>query len=122
MPKKRRVCFQLQVRPECIAEYRARHAAVWPGMLAGLRDTGWSNYSLFMRADGLVIGYFETEDLDAAQAGMTALEVNSRWQEEMGHLFLPTQQAVDDGLVELTEVFNLDDQLAAAGMPLGKDL
>lgn len=110
----RRVCFQLQVKPESIAEYRRRHAAVWPEMLTALRATGWRNYSIFLRPDGLLIGYFETEDLDAALAGMAATEVNARWQREMAELFIPTQQGVDDGLVELAEVFNLDQQLAAA--------
>ena len=32
-----RYCFQLQVRPERLAEYRERHRAVWPEMLAALR-------------------------------------------------------------------------------------
>ena len=65
-----RVCFQLQVRPDRIEEYRARHAAVWPEMLQALAATGWHNYSLFLREDGLLIGYFETAVLDAAMAGM----------------------------------------------------
>ena len=111
-----RVCFELQVKPDRIDEYRQRHAAVWPEMLAALRDTGWTNYSIFLRPDGLLIGYFETTDLAAATAGMAGLAINSRWQAEMAELFVPTQQAVDDGLVLLTEVFNLDVQLTAAGL------
>ena len=116
MPTATRVCFELQVKPDRIDEYRQRHAAVWPEMLAALRDTGWTNYSIFLRPDGLLIGYFETMDLAAATAGMAGLAINSRWQAEMAELFVPSQQAVDDGLVLLTEVFNLDDQLTAAGL------
>jgi L-rhamnose mutarotase len=56
-----RYCFCLQVRPERLAEYRERHRAVWPEMLAALRDTGWRNYSLFVRDDGLLIGYLEDQ-------------------------------------------------------------
>lgn len=108
-----RVCFQLQVRPERIAEYRDRHSAVWPEMLQALRRTGWNNYSLFLRGDGLLIGYLETPDLAAAQAGMAATEVNARWQAEMGELFVDLEGAPDAGFVQLTEVFNLEDQLAA---------
>ena len=68
-----RVCFQLQVRPDRIDEYRARHAAVWPDMLEALADTGWRNYSLFLRADGLLIGYFETPSIvEAARPGWHA--------------------------------------------------
>ena len=52
-----RVCFQLQVRPDRVEEYVERHAAVWPDMLRALAEHGWHNYSLFLRDDGLLIGY-----------------------------------------------------------------
>ena len=78
-----RVCFQLQVKPDRLAEYKERHAHVWPDMLAALQETGWHNYSLFVRDDGLLIGYFETPSLEAAQAGMARTEVNGRWQAAM---------------------------------------
>ena len=112
-PPLRRVCFQLQVRPERITEYRERHAAVWPEMLRALKDTGWLNYSLFLRTDGLLIGYLETPDLGAAQAGMAATDVNSRWQSRMGEFFVDLDGTPDAGFVQLVEIFNLDDQLAA---------
>jgi L-rhamnose mutarotase len=47
-----RYCFHLQIRPERMAEYVARHQAVWPDMQDALRATGWRNYSLFLRSDG----------------------------------------------------------------------
>jgi L-rhamnose mutarotase len=109
-----RVCFQLQVKPDRIAEYTRRHAAVWPEMLVALRDTGWNNYSIFLRDDGLLIGYFETPSLEAAQAGMAATEVNDRWQAEMADFFVGLDGAPDTGFLRLREIFNLDDQLAAA--------
>ena len=43
-----RVCFLLQVRPDRLDEYRARHREVWPEMLDALREAGWRNYSLFL--------------------------------------------------------------------------
>ena len=111
-----RVCFQLQVKPDRMDEYVQRHAAVWPDMLEALRDTGWRNYSLFLRPDGLLIGYFETDDLAAAQAGMAATAVNARWQAEMGDFFVDLDVPPDQGFMQLTEIFNLDDQLGAAGL------
>jgi len=108
-----RVCFQLQVKPDRINEYRQRHAAVWPEMLRALKASGWNNYSLFLRADGLLIGYFETTDLQSAQAGMAETAVNARWQAEMGEFFVELDGAPDTGFVQLTEVFHLEDQLAA---------
>jgi hypothetical protein len=31
-----------------------------------LKDAGWNNYSLFLDDDGLLIGYLECDDFDAA--------------------------------------------------------
>jgi L-rhamnose mutarotase len=109
-----RLCFQLQVRPDRIDEYRRRHAAVWPEMLRALADTGWHNYSLFLRDDGLLIGYVETPSIAQAQAGMAATEVNARWQAEMSEFFEDLEGlAPDEGFLVLEEVFHLEDQLAA---------
>ena len=113
-----RVCFQLQVKPDRVAEYRARHAAVWPDMLRALADTGWTNYSLFLRDDGLLIGYVETTSLEQAQAGMASTEVNTRWQAEMGEFFEDLEgRAPDEGFLVLDEIFHLEDQLAGTADP-----
>ncbi|WIX76589.1 L-rhamnose mutarotase [Amycolatopsis carbonis] len=110
-----RYCFQLHVRPERMAEYAERHRAVWPEMQAALRDTGWRNYSLFLREDGLLIGYVEADDLAAAQAAMAETEVNARWQAEMAQFFTGLDgRGPDEGFALLTEVFHLDDERASA--------
>jgi L-rhamnose mutarotase len=96
------------VRADRLDEYRERHRAVWPEMLAALRDAGWGNYSLFLRGDGLLIGYLETEDFAAAQAGMEATEVNARWQAKMAPFFESLDGArPDEAMKPLTEVFHL---------------
>ena len=107
-----RVCFQLQVKPERLDEYVARHAAVWPEMLAALALTGWTNYSLFLRDDGLLIGYLETPSLAAAQAGMADTDVNARWQAEMAGFFVDLGEGrPDTAMTQLREIFHLEDQL-----------
>lgn len=73
-----RICFVLQVRQDRLEEYKERHRQVWPEMQAALRDTGWCNYSLFLREDGLLVGYLETENFDRARAGMAQKQVNER--------------------------------------------
>jgi L-rhamnose mutarotase len=82
-------------------------------MLQALKRTGWNNYSLFLREDGLLIGYLETPDLATAREGMAATEVNALWQAQMGEFFVDLDEAPDAGFRQLTEVFNLEDQLAA---------
>jgi L-rhamnose mutarotase len=104
-----RVCFLLQVRPERLKEYKQRHKAVWPEMLQALRETGWHNYSLFLRDDGLLVGYFETPDYQAALQGMAAREVNERWQRDMAPFFADLDgRRPDEGFLRLEQVFYLE--------------
>jgi L-rhamnose mutarotase len=91
-----RVCWTMRVRPERLDEYKARHREVWQEMLDALRETGWTNYSLFLTDDGLLIGYLETEDFEAAQAAMAAKDVNTRWQAEMAEFLVPPLRRVEE--------------------------
>ena len=66
------------------------------------------HYSLFLRDDGLLVGYLETEDFAAAQAGMEATDVNARWQAEMAPFFESLDGSrPDEAMKPLTEVFHL---------------
>jgi len=104
-----RVCFMLKVKKEKLDEYKVRHKAVWPDMLAALRETGWHNYSLFLRDDGLLVGYLETPDFEKARAGMASKEVNAKWQADMAPFFENLEgKRVDEGFLVLPEVFHLD--------------
>lgn len=103
-----RVCFTLQVRPDRMDEYEERHQAVWPEMLDALRETGWRNYSLFLRPDGLLIGYLETDDFERAKEGMAHREVNTRWQRAMSEFFeIPGGANADAAMTTIKEVFHL---------------
>ncbi len=104
----KRICFLLQVNPERIEEYKCRHRVVWPEMLAALREAGWNNYSLFLRDDGLLVGYLETEDFERARAEMAKREVNERWQHEMKDFFVqPAGLLPDRAMAPLEEIFHL---------------
>lgn len=107
-----RICFRSTVRPENIAEYARRHAAVWPDMLEALKRTGWGNYSLFLDSDGLLIGYLECDSFESSLALMQLEEVNSRWQAYMADLFTDGTQRPDQGFHLVPEVFNLEQQHA----------
>ena len=104
-----RIGFLLKVKPDRIAEYREVHKAVWPEMLEALRETGWHNYTLFMRDDGLLFGYLETPDFEQARAGMDRKEVNARWQVANAHLFEGLEgRRPDESFLILEEVFHLE--------------
>ncbi len=110
-----RICFVLQVRPERLAEYKERHRTVWPELRQALDETGWGNYSLFLREDGLLVGYLETEDFERARHEMSRRDVNERWQREMTPFFMNTPGLPpDQAMRPLEEVFHLDLQASKA--------
>jgi len=109
-----RICFQLRVRPERLDEYRARHSAVWPRMLREIAASGRRNYSIFLRKDGLLIGYFETDDAAASDAYLASSSIAAEWEAEMAPFFESLDGRPDQGFTQLTEIFNLADQLASA--------
>ena len=106
----KRIGFQLKVKPDMIDEYKKHHEAVWPEMLDALTRTGWHNYSIFMRDDGTLFGYFEAaEDFQTSLDGMAKEAINDKWQEFMAPYFeSPDGAHADEMMVELTEVFHLD--------------
>ncbi len=104
-----RVCFFARIRPDRLDEYRARHAEVWPEMTAALRDAGWANYTLFLADDGLLIGYLETDDYQAARERIAQTSVNARWQAGMRPFFADLGgQLPDQAFHALPEIFHLD--------------
>jgi L-rhamnose mutarotase len=105
-----RACFVRQVKPQFVEEYLHRHSPVWPEMLKAIQDAGWRNYSIFMRPDGLLVGYFESVDPAESLARMDNSVTSSQWDRSSSHLF--------DGEIDwLPMVFNLEAQLAAETDP-----
>jgi L-rhamnose mutarotase len=104
-----RVCFLLKVRPERLEEYKARHREVWTEMQQALSETGWGNYSLFLREDGLLVGYLETPDFSQAMDRMAERDINAKWQASMATFFEGLDdKRPDQGMYRLEEIFHLD--------------
>lgn len=100
-----RAAFRMRIRPGREDDYVTAHAAVWPELLDELRAAGVRNYTIYR--DGLdVFGYYEGDDLDAADKAMAGSDVNRRWQEAMA----PLIDAEITGVAppSLTEIFRLD--------------
>jgi L-rhamnose mutarotase len=104
-----RVCFLLKVRTDLLEEYKRRHQSVWKEMREALSETGWHNYSLFLRPDGLLVGYLETPDFADALTQMEARDVNARWQAGMADFFEELDgRRPDQGMTRLEEIFHLE--------------
>ena len=103
-----RVCFVLQVKPDRLEEYRERHRTVWPEMREALTSAGWHNYSLFLRDDGMLIGYVESEDFDRSRRLMAETPINAVWQASMKDFFVDADgRTADKQMKPLEQVFFL---------------
>ncbi|WP_309620438.1 L-rhamnose mutarotase [Salinibacterium sp.] len=107
-----RVCFRLQVRPERLGEYRARHANVPREMLEAIEDSGRRNYSLFLHDDGTLIGYYDTDSVEASQTALSTDPRTTPWEFAMADFFVALDGRPDQSATTLPEIFNLHDQLS----------
>ncbi len=102
-----RVCFLLKVKSDMIDEYKRIHKKAWPEMLELLKKSGFHNYSLFIREDGLLVGYFETMDWGDTLKTIAASDINTRWQKLTSPFFETGSGDPAAGqLMRLEEVFH----------------
>jgi L-rhamnose mutarotase len=103
------------LNPESVDEYKRLHSAVWPEVLAMIKQCQIQNYSIYLRVldDGrpYLFGYFEYHGIDFAadMAKMAADPATQRWWA----LCKPCQQPLagcgaDEWWVPMDEVFHVD--------------
>lgn len=72
------------LKPDVIEQYKALHAAVWPDVLACIREANIQNYSIFLREpENLLFAYWEYtgDDFDADMARMKENPAMQKWWE-----------------------------------------
>ena len=73
----------MKLFPGCEAEYRRRHAAVWPALSTLLKSIGVKDYSIFLDKETLILfAYLQIEDpakLDQLKAG----DIMWKWWDHM---------------------------------------
>ena len=81
-----RHAFKMYLIPGNEQEYIRRHDAIWPELVALLKDTGISNYSIHLDTETSVLfGYLERTD-DHGMETLPSLPVMRRWWAYMGDI------------------------------------
>jgi L-rhamnose mutarotase len=84
-------------------------------MLREIALSGRRNYSLFLRPDGLLVGYYETDSDAASAAYLLGSAIATKWEADMRRFFTgPGAKPRADQAEHLPEVFNLATALAVA--------
>lgn len=100
----------LRVRPEKFAEYKARHAAVWPEVLATITRCSIRNYTIYHR-NNVLFATFEYwgDDFAADMCRMAADPATQRWWALMEPMQEPyADRAPGEWWSRMEEVFHHD--------------
>jgi L-rhamnose mutarotase len=101
------MCFTFELYEGAEAEYKRRHDAIWPELVAAIQEGGLKNYSLFRRGTQIV-AYVECHpDAATAFGRVGAHEANSRWSAWFEDLIVNLTDS-EGKLMELKEVWHLD--------------
>lgn len=101
-----RIAFTMRIRPGTQEEYRRRHQAVWPALLADLTAAGCRNYSIYLRGEEL-FAYMEVEDFSAYLQKMASSEASARWETQMSDILIRDLDSTTGFPPTLEEVFHL---------------
>jgi L-rhamnose mutarotase len=102
----------VHLRPEVEVEYRKLHVKIWPEIEQAIRESGITNYSIYLK-DGIMFAYYEyTGPLDELDQRMEALSNAPRMQEWWGitkAMQIPlSTRAEGEWWANMEEVFHQD--------------
>lgn len=107
-----RMAQVIKVKPEAIPEYKRIHAAVWPEILAAIRESNIRNYTIFLQEpENVLFAYWEYHGTDFA-ADMEKIRHAPRMQ-EWWNITDPMQEpfetrAAGDWWKKIENVFHTD--------------
>lgn len=102
-----RLAFKMKLKPGCQAEYRRRHAQVWPEILQLLKETGVSDYSIFLDEETDILFAVQKVSGESNSQQLGHVEVQQRWWSYMADIM---EVNPDDSPISipLPEVFHVD--------------
>ncbi len=102
----KRVCFTLQLKKDRIQDYLTAHQ-VWPELEEAMSEAGLRNFLMFIRADGLLVGYFTAEDPEGSLRRLEQTEVSRRWEQGMAEYFELAEDSEEPKLYWLDHYYTL---------------
>jgi L-rhamnose mutarotase len=99
--------FRMRLNPGQEAEYKRRHDAIWPDLVALLKNSGISDYSIHLdRETGTLFGVLWRRD-DHGMDALPAHPVMRRWWAHMADI-METNPDKSPVAVPLETVFHLE--------------
>jgi L-rhamnose mutarotase len=102
-----RVAFKMRLKAGFEAEYKKRHDEIWPELAKLLKDSGISDYSIFLDPETLVL--FGVQKLAPGNnaGGLSGKAIMRKWWDYMKDL-MDTNPDGSPVSTDLIEVFHLE--------------
>ena len=103
-----RYAWKARIKDGCYAEYVKRHNAIWPELVAVLKEAGIKNYTIW-HSGGELFGYYECEKgADYAAKVQRESKVVDKWNEYMKDILVMEMDKKTGAQPKLTQVFLLE--------------
>lgn len=102
-----RQAFKMFLKPGFEAEYEKRHAAIWPELKALLKETGVSDYSIFLDKETNVLYGYQKVDGDTSSQDLGDNPIVQKWWAYMADI-METNPDNSPVSIPLEEVFFME--------------
>ena len=102
-----RYAWKAMLKPGMKEEYKRRHDAIWPEMVALLKSAGIRNYTIWNVGNEL-FGYYECDSVQTAAQVQARSAVVDRWNEYMKDVMQMDMDPVTGAQPLMRQVFLLE--------------
>jgi len=100
----KRLAFKMYLNEGQKEEYKKRHDEIWPELKQLLKDSGVSEYSIFLDEETNTLFAFQKVSIDGGSQNLGQTEIVQKWWAYMADI-MRTNPDNSPVIVELEEVF-----------------
>ena len=102
-----RTAFKMKLKPGCEAEYQKRHDEIWPELAELIRQSGVSDYSIFLDRETNILFAVQKQSGDQGSQDLGNNPVVRKWWDYMADI-MESNPDHSPVTIPLTEVFYLE--------------
>jgi L-rhamnose mutarotase len=103
----KKLAFKMQLKPGCREEYKKRHDEIWPELKSLLKNSGISDYHIFLDAETGALFAVQEQSGDQSSQDLGSNPIVQRWWKYMADL-METHPDFSPVSVPLEEVFYME--------------
>ena len=102
-----RIEFKMKLKPGCAGEYKKRHDEIWPELSQLLKESGNSDYSIFLDHETNTLFAMQKQADDVSSQDLGENTILIKWWKYMADI-METNEDFSPVTSPLTEVFYLE--------------